>query len=148
MNATAKSLTSLVLKDPSVKMRVASLFKLLINVPDQLQVLRIEHLIEATSLYSPDDHLHRWNLDRTTWNMTRTPRPENPCNLDECNCRCITHLMEIWSNTTPTQNRVLALFAITNTQQSRPVVMPFLTYRCPNLRSIKIKDPGLMPFAT
>ncbi|KAF8927836.1 hypothetical protein BGZ47_001924, partial [Haplosporangium gracile] len=44
--------------------------------------------------------------------------------------------------------RVLALFAITNTEQSRPVVMPFLTYHCPNLQLIKIKDPGSMPFAT
>ncbi|KAG0380382.1 hypothetical protein BGX24_008727, partial [Mortierella sp. AD032] len=145
--AAMRNLTSLVLKGPSVELSVSTLFKLLVNCPAQTEVLMVEHIIQPMTPYSWN-HLRQWDLGPTLWGLTTIPLPENACNWNALTCNCRIHLSEIWSQTLPTRIRILALPSISNTEQARPILIPFLKYRCPRLESLKIKTLGTLPLAT
>ncbi|KAG0272050.1 hypothetical protein BGZ95_000084 [Linnemannia exigua] len=144
--AAMRNLTSLVLKGPSVELSVSTLFKLLVNCPAQLEVLKVEHTIQSI-IPSTWNHLRQWDLGPALWGATSTPLSENACNWNELTCNCRVHLNEIWSQTLPTQIRVFALPSISNTELVRPILIPFLKYRCPRLASLKIKTLGSLPLA-
>ncbi|KAF9911914.1 hypothetical protein EC991_001820 [Linnemannia zychae] len=74
--AAMRSLTSLVLKGPTVQLSASTLFKLLVNCPEQLEVLKVEHPIQPMTLYTWD-HLRQWDLSPTLWGMTTTPLLED-----------------------------------------------------------------------
>ncbi|KAF9120762.1 hypothetical protein BGW39_011116 [Mortierella sp. 14UC] len=145
--ATMRNLTSLILKGPAVQLPISTLFKLLVHCPEQVEVLKIEHPIQPMSLYTWN-HLRQWDLGPTLWGATTTPLLEDACIWDGRSCRCLVHLNEIWSQPLPTRIRVLSLPSLSNTEEDRPILLPFMKRRCPVLESLKIKTLGYLPLAT
>ncbi|KAG0200947.1 hypothetical protein BGX33_010671 [Mortierella sp. NVP41] len=114
--AEMSALTSIILKDPSIKIRLDSLFLCLVNCPEQLEVLKIEHPVYLLGAGSGHigagdvvEHLRSTSVPRDT----RTT------------CHCKARLEEIWP------------------REERPILLPFPRRRCPKLQSLKIKYLGI-----
>ncbi|KAF9105970.1 hypothetical protein BGX29_010842 [Mortierella sp. GBA35] len=131
--AEMSALTSIILKGPSSLIYLQTLFLLLVNCPGQVQVLKIEHPVDHT--YSLRSHVQNWRLP-ARWRSSLPPEEWNYCN-------CKARLEEIWSQVTPTRIRVLALPEIMDSEQERPVLLPFLRRRCPKLQFLKFKYLGI-----
>ncbi|KAG0200945.1 hypothetical protein BGX33_010669 [Mortierella sp. NVP41] len=127
------SLTSIILKGPTLRISSNNLFLLFANCPDQVQVLRIEHPVHP---FNASVHiLASYIAER--WNPSSLPVEHDD------SCRCKERMDEIWTRVTPTQIRVLALPGIMDSEQERPALLPFLRRRCPKLQSLKIKYLGI-----
>ncbi|KAF9105969.1 hypothetical protein BGX29_010841, partial [Mortierella sp. GBA35] len=127
------SLTSIILKGPTLRISSNNLFLLFANCPDQVQVLRIEHPVHP---FNASVHILAFYIAER-WNPSSLPVEHDD------SCRCKERMDEIWTRVTPTQIRVLALPGIMDSEQERPALLPFLRRRCPKLQSLKIKYIGI-----
>ncbi|KAF9910661.1 hypothetical protein EC991_005967 [Linnemannia zychae] len=141
-------LTSLILKGPDVNLMVVTIFRIFATVPPQLQVLKVEHSVDTITPYRP--YRQPWSVNLYVVSAHAPPSPPylwSPTSLplDICirlNCACLKNLDAIWAMATPTQIRVLSLPNITDNEQFRPILTPFLRYRCPKLQTLKVKALG------
>ncbi|KAG0279082.1 hypothetical protein BGZ95_002313 [Linnemannia exigua] len=142
-------LTSLVLRGPNVNLTVYTVFRIFATVPEQLQVLKVEHPVYTIAPYAP--YRQPWGLGRFVTSVDHTPYgppflwTEKSLPLNLCirlNCACLEDLDCIWPMAIPTQIRVLSLPEITDNERFRPILTPFLRYRCPKLQTLKLKSLG------
>lgn len=145
--ADMHSLTSLTLKGASASMSVFVAWRLFVTCPEQLQVLKVEHLCETIAPYTKRTYAHHIVDKGQTENLT-PPFLFSPTNLPghNClflNCICLEGLDEmVWPLVTPTQIRVLALPNISDNERFRPILVPFLQRRCPKLQTLKLRNLG------
>ncbi|KAF9083555.1 hypothetical protein BGX23_011325 [Mortierella sp. AD031] len=85
--AEMSALTSIILKDPSIKIRLDSLFLCLVNCPEQLEVLKIEHPVYL--LGAGSDHIGAGDVVEHL-RSTSVPRDTRTT------CHCKARLEEIW----------------------------------------------------
>ncbi|KAG0381124.1 hypothetical protein BGX24_009953 [Mortierella sp. AD032] len=142
-------LTSLVLNGPSVNLMFYTVLRIFATVPKQLQVLKVEHPIYTITPYTP--YRQPWGWSRFVTNVDHTPYgppflwtekslPQDLCMM--LNCACLQDLDCMWIKAIPTQIRILSLPDITDNERFRPILMPFLRYRCPKLQTLKLKSLG------
>ncbi|KAF9098939.1 hypothetical protein BGX29_007379 [Mortierella sp. GBA35] len=132
--ADMSSLTSITLKGPSIKIGLDTLLLCLANCPEQVQVLNIEHPVDSQDARS--GHIATWDVPE---HLRSTSVP--PDNRTSCHCKA--RLEEVWTRVAPTRIRVLTLPEILDSEEERPILLPFLRRRCPNLLSLKIKYLGI-----
>ncbi|KAF8941718.1 hypothetical protein BGZ47_007261 [Haplosporangium gracile] len=120
--ANMHALTSLTLKGASSRMSIFVVFRLFVTCPEQIQVLKVEHLCETIAPYMRRSYVRHYADKSQTKNLI-PPFLFSPTNLPShiClyqNCTCLEGLNElILPLVTSTKIRVLALPDISDNEQ-------------------------------